>query len=65
MGLIRAITGAATVLGGIMAVLIIGEKAGLSIDEISTICTVYTGGARLMTLLIGISQALRIISAIS
>lgn len=47
----RAITGAATVLGGIMAVLIIGEKAGLSIDEISTICTVYTGGASLMTLL--------------
>ncbi len=49
----RAILGAATVFLGIMAVLIISGSAGanLSIDEVSTICTVYTGAASLMMLL--------------
>ena len=46
----RAIIAAVTVFGGIMAVLIAGESLGLSIEEISTICTVYTGTASLMTL---------------
>ena len=51
----RAILGAATVFFGIMAVLIINENLGmsakLSLDEVSTICTVYTGAASLMMLL--------------
>ncbi|MBQ7875176.1 MAG: HAD-IC family P-type ATPase [Oscillospiraceae bacterium] len=47
----RAALGAATVLFGVMAVLIIGEGLGLTIDECSTICTAYTGTASLMTLL--------------
>ena len=51
----RALLGAATVFFGIMAVLIINENLGmsvkLSLDEVSTICTVYTGAASLMMLL--------------
>ena len=49
----RAVLGAATVFFGIMTVLIIGETkaVNLGIDEISTICTVYTGAASLMMLL--------------
>ncbi|MBE6882178.1 MAG: HAD family hydrolase, partial [Ruminococcaceae bacterium] len=47
----RAVLGAATVFFGVMAVLIIGENLGLSADEASTICTVYTGTASLITLL--------------
>ncbi|MBQ4545706.1 MAG: HAD-IC family P-type ATPase [Oscillospiraceae bacterium] len=47
----RAIAGAATIFGGVMAVLIIGGKLGLPAEEVSTICTVFTGGASLMTLL--------------
>ena len=46
-----AIAGAATIFGGVMAVLIIGGKLGLPAEEVSTICTVFTGGASLMTLL--------------
>ena len=47
----RAILGAVTVFGGIMAVLIFGEGLGLSPEECSTICTIYTGTASLVTLL--------------
>ncbi len=47
----RAIAGAATIFGGVMAVLILGGKLGLPAEEVSTICTVFTGGASLMTLL--------------
>ena len=51
----RALFGAATVFFGIMAVLIINENLGvsakLSLDEVSTVCTVYTGAASLMMLL--------------
>ncbi|MBR2639713.1 MAG: HAD-IC family P-type ATPase, partial [Oscillospiraceae bacterium] len=51
----RAVIAAATVFFGIMAVLIINENLGmsakLSLEEVSTICTVYTGTASLMTLL--------------
>ena len=51
----RAIIAAATVFIGIMAVLIINENLDaavrLSIEEVSTVCTVYTGAASLMTLL--------------
>ena len=51
----RALLGAATVFFGIMAVLIINENLGmsakLSLDEDSTICTMYTGAASLMMLL--------------
>lgn len=49
----RAVFGAATVFFGIMAVLIIGGSSAvnLSYDEISTVCTVYTGTASLMMLL--------------
>lgn len=47
----RAVLGAATVFFGVIAVLIIGENLGLSADEASTICTVYTGTASLITLL--------------
>ena len=47
----RAILGAVTVFGGIMAVLIFGEGLGLSLEECSTICTIYTGTASLVTLL--------------
>ena len=47
----RAAIGAVTVFGGIMAVLVAGEIIGLSLDEISTICTVYTGTASLFMLL--------------
>lgn len=51
----RAVLAAATVFFGIMAVLIINENLGmsakLSLEEVSTICTVYTGAASLMTLL--------------
>ncbi len=51
----RALIGAATVFFGIMAVLIISETPGMSAkitaDEVSTICTVYTGAASLMMLL--------------
>ena len=49
----RAVLGAATVFAGIMAVLIIGGTAAakLSYEEISTICTVYTGTASLVMLL--------------
>jgi len=47
----RAIAGAATIFGGVMAALILGERLGLPAEEVSTICTVFTGGASLMTLL--------------
>ncbi len=47
----RALIGAATIFCGIMAVLVFGNVLGLSPDECSTICTVYTGTASLMTLL--------------
>ena len=47
----RAVAGAATVFFGIMAVLIIGERLGLSPEECSTVCTIYTGAASLMALL--------------
>ncbi len=47
----RAAIGAVTVFGGIMEVLVAGEIIGLSLDEISTICTVYTGTASLFMLL--------------
>jgi len=47
----RASAGAATAFFGIMAVLIFGERLGLPAEEISTVCTVYTGAASLMMLL--------------
>ncbi|MBQ7123807.1 MAG: HAD-IC family P-type ATPase [Oscillospiraceae bacterium] len=47
----RAAIGAATIFGGIMAVLISGPFLGLSADECSTICALYTGTASLMALL--------------
>ena len=47
----RAATGAATAFGGIMAVLIAGSAFGISAEECSTICTVYTGAASLILLL--------------
>ena len=47
----RAIAGAVTVFVGIMATLIIGENIGLSAEECSTICALYTGASSLMTLL--------------
>ncbi len=47
----RAIIAAATVFAGIMAVLIAGEKMGISLEECSTICTVFTGTTSLIMLL--------------
>ena len=47
----RAAIGAATIFGGIMAVLISEPFLGLSADECSTICALYTGTASLMALL--------------
>ena len=47
----RAIIGAVTIFVGIMSTLIIGENLGISPEEISTICTIYTGTASLITLL--------------
>lgn len=46
----RAIAGAVTVFAGIMAVLILGESLGITPDECSTVCTVYTGTASLAAL---------------
>ncbi|MBR3611467.1 MAG: HAD-IC family P-type ATPase [Oscillospiraceae bacterium] len=51
----RAAIGAVTVFAGIMAVLIINENLGISAklfpEEVSTVCTVYTGTASLFMLL--------------
>ncbi len=47
----RAVLGAVTIFLGIMASIIIGENIGLTLDEISTVCTLYTGTASLITLL--------------
>ena len=51
----RAAIGAVTVFAGIMAVLIINENLGMAakitLDEVSTICTIYTGTASLIMLL--------------
>lgn len=47
----RAVAGAATIFAGVMAVLILASSLQLSSDECSTICTVFTGCASLVTLL--------------
>lgn len=47
----RAVFGAITIFIGIMSVLIIGDRIGISTDECSTICTIYTGITSIVTLL--------------
>ena len=47
----NAITGAATVFGGILAVMFIGENVGLTSAEISTVSVLYTGTVSFVTLL--------------
>lgn len=47
----NAVIGAATVFGGILAVLFIGENVGLTSAEISTVSVLYTGTVSFVTLL--------------
>lgn len=47
----RAVAGAVTIFAGIMLALSLGEALLLTQDEISTVCTIFTGFSSLVTLL--------------